>query len=126
MKIVAMALVSVFLSGCSISYSRTHVPPAPTQMDMGRFSQKVHFIELMEFVRDNHHAAPTPQIKEKVLRLVFEAGLTQQCANRKCWLAYGDLKITTEELFINIEYRDKYVIKIDINEPDRAAKVIYG
>lgn len=126
MKIVATTLAAVFLSACSASYSRTTIPPAPVQMDMGTFSQKVHFIELMEFVRDNHHVAPTADLKKKVDRLMFEAGLSQQCANRSCWLAYGEVKITTDEMFIIMEYRDKSVIKIDINEPDRAAKVIYG
>lgn len=126
MKFIMVLTSALLLSGCSVSYSRSSIPPAPTQMDMAKFSQKKHFVELMEFVRANHHAAPTPEIKAKVYRLMFEAGLVQQCANRKCWLAYGDLKITTEELFINIEYRDKSMIKIDINEPDRAAKVIYG
>jgi len=126
MKIVATTLAAVFLSACSASYSRTTLPPAPVQMDMRTFSQKVHFIELMEFVHDNHHVAPTADLKKKVDRLMFEAGLSQQCANRSCWLAYRNLKIRTDEDFIIIEFTDKSVTKIDINEPERAAKVIYG
>lgn len=126
MKFIMVLTSALLLSGCSVSYSRNYTPPAPTQMDMGKFSQKVHFIELIELVRDNGHKAPTPELKKKAERLLFEAGLNKKCANNICWLTYQDLKITTDEMFINIEYRDKSMIKIDINEPQKAAKVIYG
>ena len=124
MKIAAIALISVLLSGCSMSVSHKRTEPA--QADIGQFSRKVHFIELMELVHENWHKGASNELKQKVERLMFEAGLVQQCANKKCWLAYGTLRITTEEDWIVIEYPDKSILKIDSREPDKAAKVIYG
>jgi len=124
MKIAAIALASVLLSGCSMSVWHTRTQPA--QVDIGQFSRKVHFIELMELVHENWHKGASNELKEKAQRLMFEAGLVQQCANKKCWLAYGNLRITTEEDWIVIEYPDKSILKIDAREPDKAAKVIYG
>lgn len=126
MKIMTIFLASMLLSGCSVSYSHKKVETAKVHEDIGTFSKKVHFIELMELLRDNWHQAPTPELKNKVNNLMLHAGLEQKCSNRTCWLAYQDLKITTQENFIVIEYTNKSVIKIDIDNPDRAAKVIYG
>lgn len=127
-KLLAIALVSVgvLVSACSVKYTEYRTPPKPEVTDMVTLTRKAHFVELMEVVRDNWHQAPSPELKEKVNRLMFEAGLTQECANRRCWLSYRSLRITTDEDFITIEFRDKSVTKIDVNEPDRAAKVIYG
>ncbi len=126
MQLIMMIMTAVVLSGCSASYTTYRAQPVVVREDIGQLSRKAHFVELMEFVRENHHLAPTPEMKKTVERLMFEAALVQQCANKKCWLAYGELRITTDDMFINIESKDKSVIKIDINEPDRAAKVIYG
>jgi hypothetical protein len=126
MKALATILLGIALSACSVSKYEYRVPPRPVQSDMESFKRKTAFIELMEIVRDNSHIAPTKELKEKVNRLTIEAGLTQQCANRHCWLSYRELKISMEEDFIAIEFKDKTVTKVDVNEPDRAAKVIYG
>lgn len=133
MKIASIALISVLLSGCSMSVSVWHTRTEPAQADIdqfsadiGQFSRKVHFIELMELIRDNWHKAPTPDQKKKAERLMYEANLVQQCANKRCWLSYGKFRITTEEDWIVIEVKNNSITKIDINEPDRAAKIIYG
>ena len=125
MKALAAILLGIALSACS-SKSEYRVAPRPVAVDMETFKKRDNFVQLMEIVRDNWHQAPSPELKEKVNRLMFEAGLTQGCANRRCWLSYRSLRITTDEDFITIEFRDKSVTKIDVNEPDRAAKVIYG
>lgn len=128
MKFLTAILVSIALSGC-VPFSKPteyRIPPKPDVTDMGTFSQKVHFIELMEVVRDNWHQAPTPELKVQVARLMQEAGLRQECANKRCWLQYQQIKITTNDDFIIIEPDSKNVVKIDINEPHIAAKMIYG
>ena len=128
MKVATTILLCGLLAGCgcATAYQDKGPPNKITNMDMGTFSQKVHFIELMEFVRDNAHKAPPVNAKSKVERLIFEAGLTQRCENKRCWLEIRGYRITTDTEFINIQMSQGQVVKIDIHEPERAAKVIYG
>lgn len=125
MKALAAILLGIALSACS-SKSEYRVAPRPVAVDMETFKKRDNFVQLMEIVRDNWHKAPSQEIKARVSQLTIEAGLTQQCANRRCWLAYREFKISMEEDFIVIEFKDKSVTKIDVAEPERAAKVIYG
>jgi hypothetical protein len=122
MKIALTLVAALFLSACSVSVAHKSVVPVRSIES----TQRVHFVQLMEIVRDNYHKAPTPELKEQVIRLVRDSGLEQKCQNKRCWLQYKDLRITTEEEYIVIEISATSYIRVDIRDPRIAAKVIYG
>jgi hypothetical protein len=115
MTSIAAAMVAVLIGGCATRITYSNSPPTD---DIGVLSRRVHFVKLMETVRDNWHQAPSPELKQKVERLMHEAQLRQECANRKCWLQYKNYRIT--------EASPKLFFKIDIREPEVAAKLIYS
>jgi hypothetical protein len=123
MTSIAAAMVAVLIGGCATRITYSNSPPTD---DIGVLSRRVHFVKLMETVRDNWHQAPSPELKQKVERLMHEAQLRQECANRKCWLQYKNYRITAGAEFIEIEASPKLFFKIDIREPEVAAKLIYS
>ncbi len=117
MKKLAVLQTCFVLAGCSTTIN-SQKPSNHTN------AQKLSFIELMETVRDNWHQAPTPELKNKVNRLMYESGLRQECLDRRCWLQYKQYRITTTDEFIVITTKNLEV-KVSIDEPEKAATFLY-
>lgn len=120
MKIVGTLLLGLTLAGCSVtktSHTKAH--------DMN-LVQKAHFVSLVSVYRENRHKPPTKQLGQEVAALADGANMKRQCEARKCWLKYNDYLIRFEEEWVEIKLRNGSFVKFDINEPEEAAKFIYG
>lgn len=120
MQKVLILVTTLFLSGCSITTVKT-------EMHKETFlEQQYAFIGLVNFVRNNKDVQPTPLLKDRMNRMIFEAGLYSECVNKDCYLVYArtKVKIKFDQEYVIIQYTDKSYIKVE--DLSKATSIIYG
>lgn len=121
MKIAAICVMSVFVSACSVSYSRVDVTPEVTEN-----GEVAAFVRLVMHLQSNPTATPTKEMVDTANFLVFESGLHKECVPGQCFLVrqINRAKIVIMPDYIHIEMPDKRYFKIE--DASTAVKIIYS
>jgi hypothetical protein len=117
-KILAI-VTTLFLAGCSTTYVKT-VMYKETFLE-----QENAFIGLVNFVRNNKDTKPTPLLKDRMNRMIFDAGMYTECINKNCYLVYSrtKVKVKFDQEYITIEYSENSYVKVE--DISKAVNIIY-
>ena len=117
-----MLFLMITVSGCTVYKTEMNNVHPETEYHINNNIDS--FIQLVGVIRNVKSV--TPEVKNKINNLVFNAGLVSQCDNKYgCYLIRpgndGKIRIDTE--FITIDYGTRYVKVEDVSE---AVRIIYG
>jgi hypothetical protein len=120
-KIVAACIVSVVVSGCSVSHTKVVVAPEVTEN-----GEAAAFVRLVTYLRSNTTSTPTKEMVDNANFLVFESGLHKECVDGKCYLIrqVNRARIVIMPDYIHIDMPNQRHYKIE--DATVAVNVIYS